>query len=147
MCYRCEERHAVRWAELKFDSDNGPLTVIFLFVKKQPKYIISNECLTLYHVRLSAVQLKNYKNVLWYETVKAGFKFLFRAAEFQLYKKTGRNIVSCTSQCHLNIRNWCYLHGVDCRPLIYGSHENPRKLGPTGPGASKNSDPRKTQTQ
>ena len=73
--------------------------------------------------------VKNYKNVL-YETVKAGFKFLFRAAEFQLYKKIGRNIVSCTSQCYLNIRNWCYLHSVDCRPLIYGCHENPRKLGP-----------------
>ena len=131
MCYRCEERHAIRCAELKFDSDNGPLTVLFLFVKKQHRYFISNERLTRYHLRLSVVQLKTIKNVL-YETVKAGFKFLFRAAEFQLYQKIGRNIVSCTSQCYLNIRNWYYLHSVDCRPLIYGCHENPLKLGPTG---------------
>lgn len=36
--------------------------------------------------------VENYKNVL-YETVKAGFKFLFRAVEFQLYQKIGRRCV------------------------------------------------------
>lgn len=125
MYYRCEERHAVRRAELKFHSDNGPLTVLFLR-KKTTRYFISSECLTRYRLRLSAVQLKTIKTC----NMKQQKTFVQGGRVSALYENW-RNIVSCTSQCYLNIKNWCYLHSVDSRPLIYGCHENLEKFGPT----------------